>query len=192
MNTTKRTLIQRIQESHDDESWEEFYSIYSRYLYIVIHNMGLSHSDSEDLMQKSLLKVWKNIDTFAYKPEQHKFRSWICTVARNTVRSWQKLKSNQSNDEFEIIDLSEQSTEPEVDQMAENEWKNYIASIAMQNIRSRFSKETIEVFELIVEGHQNSELAKKFDLELNTINKYKQRVAKALYKEISQLDQDLA
>ena len=85
---TRQTLIQRLQHSPDERSWEEFSETYSSYITAILRGMNLSHHDIEDLKQQILLKVWKGLPNFKYEPHKHRFRSWLCTVTRNTARTW--------------------------------------------------------------------------------------------------------
>ena len=98
--TTNKTLIERIQDNKSDSDWDEFHQIYSRYLYIVIRNMNVSAEDAEDILQETLVKIWAGLPNFEYKPGKHRFRSWLCTVARNTLRNF--VQKNQNSD-FDLI-----------------------------------------------------------------------------------------
>ena len=48
---TRLTLIQRISQSQDEESWEEFVHYYKRYLYVVVRNLNMNHHDTEEIIQ---------------------------------------------------------------------------------------------------------------------------------------------
>ena len=193
---TRGTLIQRMQIDRDDQSWEEFYLIYSRYLYVVIRNMNINHHDCEDLLQQVLLKAWKGLPTFDYQPDKHRFRSWLYTITKNSVRSFVVKKSTQmskagdSADQDLKIYLSH-IEEAEIDKIASREWENYIANLAFENIQSKFQPHVIKAFELCIEGLSCEEASTQLDIPVNTIHVYKKRVQAALFKEAMRRDHEL-
>ena len=58
--------------------------------------MNVSAEDAEDILQETLVKIWAGLPNFEYKPGKHRFRSWLCTVARNTLRNFVQKKANKT------------------------------------------------------------------------------------------------
>ena len=58
---------------------------YTPYMRMIILNMGMRHHDTEDLVQSIILKAWKNLNSFEYKPDKAALRSWLKTITKNTV-----------------------------------------------------------------------------------------------------------
>ena len=193
---TRFTLIQRIKSDDDDTSWEEFSEIYSPYLYVVIRNMSLSHHDTEDLLQQVLLKAWKGLQTFQYEPHKHKFRSWLHTITKNTVRSFVKrhsTKMSKAGDhakQDEMIQLNNIEA-AEVEEKMIEEWNNYIANLAFDNIKDKFKPQVMKSFEMTMDGLSGKEISDELGIPVNTVYVYKNRVQSALLKEVNRLDQDL-
>ena len=125
---TRLTLIERVKKLKDDNSWEDFVLYYKGYIFAVIQGMGMSNQDAEDLSQKVLLKLWKNLPDYEYRPGSCKFRTWLCTVIRSEVYSW--LRSRQSQDrriENYKNNLNDDSfSVPEIEKIADHEWKDHI------------------------------------------------------------------
>jgi len=142
---TRKTLIEKIRDQHDERSWEDFVHYYSGYIYVIIRNMNLSHHETEDLMQQVLLKAWKGIPGMNYSPDKHRFRSWLCTVTKNTARTYltKRSKTEKIYDESGT-DVEEGAIMPAIDDIAEQEWEIYIANLAMEEVRSRFQEGVIK------------------------------------------------
>ena len=191
---TRKTLLERVKKLRDDNSWEDFVLYYKGYIFAVIQGMGMSNQDAEDLSQKVLLKLWKNLPEYEYRPGSCKFRTWLCTVIRSEVYSWlrsqqsqdrriEKYKNNLDDDSFSV---------PEIEKIAENEWKDHIGKMAWENIKDSFSQNVIEAFLMFSDGKTTRDIATHLGVEENTVNVYKKRVRDKLCKEINLLDSELA
>jgi RNA polymerase sigma factor (sigma-70 family) len=196
-DNTRHTLLQKIKDPNNENSWEEFVEYYSGYIYVIIRNFRVEVEDSEDLMQDVLIKVWKGIRTYDPAAQRSKFRTWLCSVIRNTVFNFLKSKSVRNskqnvcyNDAHEQMDLV---NEAEVDKIAEKEWQNYIANLACKNIKNDLSPINRQIFEETLKSDiNNAELAEKHSIAETSVRVYKMRVKKALSKEIIRLNTELS
>lgn len=191
---TRKTLIERVKNSQDDRNWEEFVHYYSDYIYKIIFSMGLPHHDIEDLRQQILLKTWNALPSMTYDPDKNPFRSWLCTIVKNTVRSfYRKASTKMKGKEQEISEsFSDLSTLPDVDSIAEKEWKVHVSSLAMESVSKKFEEGVIKAYKMFVQGASGEEVAEKCDLSINSVYVYKNRVQNALIKEVLRLNQELS
>ncbi len=42
---TRETLLIRVKNQHDENSWEDFVFYYKKFIYIICRKMGLNHSN---------------------------------------------------------------------------------------------------------------------------------------------------
>lgn len=192
---TRLTLIQRVLNNPDDQSWEEFSYFYSEFIYNIIRGMGVVHHDAEDLRQQVLLKAWKGISNMTYDPKKAPFRSWMSTITKNTVRSFYSKKSTrQYMQEDELGEHQEYALimNSDVEEIAETEWKVHVSNLALAEVKKRFSDKVIEVFEAFLEGQSGEEVAESCGVSINSIFVYKKRVQNAMMKEIVRLEQELS
>jgi RNA polymerase sigma-70 factor (ECF subfamily) len=194
-DNTRETLLMRLRNQHDQGSWEEFHKIYRPYIYAVIKKMGMHEADCEDILQKVLLKLWEALPTFEYD-ESQRFRSWLSKVTSNAVMNFirskrayierlEKAGQEQSLAYLDAIRL------PEIEKIADEEWKIYISKLAMQNVTAHFSGKAMKVFELSLSGQSMEAISHELDLTLNSANQLKFRVKERLKKEIQRLKNDL-
>ena len=187
---TRQSLLMRLRDSHDDASWEEFVSTYRNYILSVINNLNVSHHDSEDLLQSILLKLWNKLPDFEYDPGKGQFRFWLGRVTKNDVfKHFEKSKRRQENNSESKDSLS--SEDPEINNMIEREWQNYIAEKAWENVSENFGKKILEVFHCFADGLSGPEVAEKMQMAENTAYVYRLRVQKALHKEMMRLEFEL-
>ena len=64
---TRATLIQRVQNQQDEQSWAEFVQVYRRYIYAIIRSMNISEHDTEDILQQVLINLWNSLPKMDYE-----------------------------------------------------------------------------------------------------------------------------
>ena len=170
---TRQTLLERIRLQKDDKSWEEFVSYYRHFLYIICRRMNLNHHDSEEVVQKILLKIWNAIDNFEYDKNK-RFRSWLYSVTRNAVRDFCRKQKRDKDllekaSEYEVWDLGEDFDLPTIEELAEKEWNNYLTNLALEKARPHFSDKVMMIFTRLINGDEASPLSKELGIPRNTI-----------------------
>jgi RNA polymerase sigma factor (sigma-70 family) len=193
---TRLTLIQKISKAQDEKSWEEFVHYYKRYLYVVVRNMNISHHDCEEIVQSVMIKVWDKLKAFQYHPSKGKFRYWLCTIARNSVIDFIRKQQSQQRrrdglqQKNEVNNLNNVEV-PEVEEIAEREWQNYIANLALDAVRKQFNEKHIKCFLIFSEGKSVGEVAEELELSENSVYIYKSRIQEAILKEIKRLEHEI-
>jgi len=191
---TRETLLLRIRNRHDEQSWEDFVYYYKQYIYIICRRMGLNHHDGEEIVQKVMLKIWDKLPDFKYDKKQ-RFRGWLCMVTGNTVKDFfrshkraveRKEKASQY-DQWNPDVISA----PAIEEIAEKEWENYIANMALENIRGKFSDKVMDCFMEVNKGKAVKLVSQEMDIPLNTVYVYNKRVANKFYEEIRRLHHEL-
>lgn len=191
---TRFTLIQRLKNQSDEEAWQHFTTTYERYIEVVLYKVGIPTNEITDLKQDILLKLWKKIPEFEYQPEKGKFRSWLWIMIRNTA--YQHLSSKKSSDErtnryFQAVDSSNPQASPELEDLAQREWKAFLTYQAMETLRGKFADRNIEMFEAFLKGTNKDSLAKKYDIQRNTVTRVINRIKERLIIEIANLRREL-
>ncbi|WDE98681.1 RNA polymerase sigma factor [Lentisphaera profundi] len=191
---TRHTLIAKIREQHNEQSWEEFTALYKAYLYSVVIRMGASESDRDDLVQKALIEIWKSLESFEYVPGEGKFRNWIYGVTKNVClghfRSSKRYnnKIQRAGEDTAFHPLADESSKDEIE---ESEWKKHIFKLSWQRIEGELSESYRQVFLLFSQGKDVNEISTELQLQKNSVHVYRQRVLKRLNREIRFLDDEL-
>jgi RNA polymerase sigma-70 factor (ECF subfamily) len=94
----------------DQNSYKELVLRYIKPISIFIHGYIKNEDETEDIVQDTFFKVWKNLHKFDSK---NKFKPWLYKIARNTVLDQIKKKKalsfsyiDENSDEFSNIDDS--------------------------------------------------------------------------------------
>ena len=192
---TRATLIQRVQNQHDEASWEEFVHVYRRYIYAIIRSMNISEADTEDILQQVLINLWKSLPKMDYE-KINRFRSWLSTVTKNCVTDFIRKRSRDATrlekaGKDDTLTYLKTIRLPEIDAIAEREWEIHLTNLALENIEPLFSGKAIDAFRLTLEGKSVEEIAQKLDLKENSVYRLKNRVKERLIEEIVQLREEL-
>src|SRR5438128_6501317 len=79
---TRRSLLSRIKDWQNQESWEDFYNTYWKLVYSVARKAGLTDPEAQDVVQETFVHVAKNIPKFHYDPTVGSFKNWLLHTSR--------------------------------------------------------------------------------------------------------------
>lgn len=190
---TKVTLLMRLKNSQDEKSWDEFYFYYAPYVKNLVRQFNLPEADVSDVTQLILVRVWKSLSHFTYDKSKGLFRSWLAAISRNATINYLDSKSNRNNRQNVPLEDQEFNSfvSPEVEEISEKEWRRHISSLAWDNIKKDLSDRMRLSFTRSLDGVDKDIIAAELDVEPNTVQVYKQRVANKLCKEINRLEHEL-
>ncbi|MCM8533609.1 MAG: sigma-70 family RNA polymerase sigma factor [Lentisphaeraceae bacterium] len=188
--STRRTLIERVTNSADESSWDEFVNIYQRYVLGFMLKMGINFHEAEDLTQKVMVKLWKKLPEFEYRPGTCRFRSWLAIISRSLIRDHRNLKQNKLNSQMSDEEVPDVEITAEIETISLIEWKEFISKLAWERVSKRFNQLALDVF--LQSSHKEiADIAEDFGLAENTVYVYRKRVETALKKEIHNLNYEL-
>ena len=192
--TTRQTLIMRIKNQDDEQAWNEFVLYYRSFIRVILKHLRISENDVEDLIQDILLKIWKALATLNFDAERARFRTWMNTVIRNAVIDFQRSKSRKiktADNENEVNTEKFPLDNDEFTEIIDKEWRSHITRLALENVRSAFSGNAIEVCEMHLNDASIKEIAEKLDLAETSVYKLRKRVELKLIEEIKRLKFEL-
>ena len=192
--TTRQTLIVRIKNRDDEQAWSEFVSYYRSFIRVILKYLNVSENDIEDLAQDVLLKIWKALEKLNFDSERARFRTWMTAVIRNAVIDFQRAKKRKIKtvDSDNPLDAEKFPLDnDEFTQIVDKEWRVHITNMALDNIRSSFSGNAMEVFEMHLNQASIAEIAKSLNLAESSVYKLRKRVEEKLFEEVKRLKLEL-
>ena len=186
---TRQTLLIRAKDPKDENAWEEFILFYKPFICQILHKMNISFNDFDDLVQDVLVKLWKGL--VKYDSDKSKFRTWLSCVTRNTVISYFRAKSSRPSLET-AEDLENQAkftsySDSELEKIFEDEWRSYLCSLALENIKKLFTGNAVEAFKLSQKGLRPAEIAEKLGLSKESVPVLTSRVRSKFAAELKNL-----
>ena len=191
---TRHTLIAKIQDQHDDKSWEEFVAFYRPYIYTVVKSMSLPTQEIEDVSQAILLALWERLPSFKYEPQKCKFRTWMNGITFNIVSNAKRKDHSykKRNSKYALESGSQLPIEPEINKLMDSEWKKHMTQLAIDNIRPAVSDRAMRCFEMFYQGSSVDEIVETLEIKKNSAYVLRRRVLERLRIEIIRLDEELS
>jgi len=89
---TRRSLLSRLKNWQDQESWQQFFDTYGRLIYRVAAKAGLTDSEAQDVVQETVIVVARKIPDFKYDPALGSFKSWLLLITRRRIEKQLKKR----------------------------------------------------------------------------------------------------
>jgi DNA-directed RNA polymerase specialized sigma24 family protein len=74
---TRESLLSRLKDWDDQESWRRFFDTYWRLIYRAALKAGLIETEAQDVVQETLISVAQKMPGFKYEPAIDSFKGWL-------------------------------------------------------------------------------------------------------------------
>jgi RNA polymerase sigma factor (sigma-70 family) len=155
----------------DPERWRDFDSIYRPILFAYLRKRGLEESHADDVVQDIFVKLLSGIHT--YERAKSKFRSWLFTVAQNTLVDRARRRTAYTKAVPGWAAPMLRATDSDNVKMAEECVKLHRQKIlehALKTIRKRTSSKVWACFEQhLLRNRRAAEIAAELKIEPNAV-----------------------
>src|SRR5580765_3000440 len=93
---TRRSLLSRLKNWDDQQSWKTFFDTYWKMLYSVSRRSGLSDAEAQDVVQETIIAVAKQMPEFKYDPALGSFKGWLLQIIRCRIADQVRKKHYES------------------------------------------------------------------------------------------------
>jgi RNA polymerase sigma-70 factor (ECF subfamily) len=177
----------------DKEAFAQIVMKYKDIIFNLALRMLGNAADAEDATQEIFIKCYMRLNTF---DTNHKFYSWLYTIAINLCKD--KLKSRENMEKARTISLDSVATQTEAEMLKEIAKyesatdKEVLARIERQQIINKMLSllpaDYRTVFYLrYIDGYSLQEIAEMLQLPLGTVKTYLHRGRKILYEKREEL-----
>ena len=197
---TQATLLHRIRDWEDHESWTRFDQIYRGYVFSQARKAGLTAEESEDLVQDVFKRVAETIGAFDTGRDPGSFRRWLTTLVGWRIKDkisgrdrgvWGSAHFNKKDSEdgtATINQIPDVNAENQVDEAWEKEWQKHLLDAAFESVAKKVKAQHYQIFELYArQGWSVLRIAKELDMNVATVYVTNHRLTKILKAEVSYL-----
>ncbi len=179
-NTTQPSLLRRVRDSADHESWRQFETQYGSLIVRYCRSRGVQLADAEDIRQIVMIGLSSALRSFHYDPEKGRFRTYLGRAVRNAISLTRKCPYGEHLSLSEIganlLDGLQSQSNCDSDKVWDQIWREHHLRIAFRTLKSSHGKRVIRVFERLLDGKPINEVAGEFGLSVEAVKKIKQRV----------------
>lgn len=186
-DTTSSGLLAGLKRN-DDTSWERFVRRYSLWLVRHCRRKGIKRADAEDITAEVITKAWQAIPQFRRR-RRGSLRKWLLTITDRAVVDFFRRNAKQAEVEANTRQLAELPARLGV--AAENTDPKAVEQLlqAMETVRRSVEPHTWEAFvEVYVYKQDAAEVAKKLEINRESVWKAGQRIVRRLRKLLSPSD----
>src|ERR1700757_3332358 len=77
MIPTRQSLLGRLKNWDDQESWKVFFETYWKLIYNTAIEAGLTDAEAQDVVQETVIRVLKSMPGFEYNGVRGSFKGWL-------------------------------------------------------------------------------------------------------------------
>ena len=193
---TRVTLLNRLKDWRDHDSWQEFFDIYWKLIYGIARKSGLNEAEAQDVVQETLVSVAKHMPEFKYDPIKGTFKAWLLTMTRWRIINHKRARipvTDESHAGAETaMDKFPDTNSQDMDSAWDADWERNLLDAAMARVKVRLDPEKFQIFDLYVNQQWPPEkVAQTFNISINQVYLAKGRVTDMLRDEVSRLEKDV-
>jgi RNA polymerase sigma factor (sigma-70 family) len=196
---TRASLLGRLKDWKDQESWKDFFDTYWKMLYSVARRSGLADAQAQDIVQETITAVAKQMPEFVYDPAVGSFKSWLMTIIRRRIIDYFRRVGREPDWQYAGPDASsatatgvmEKIPDPDsspLDRIYEEEWQKNIFTVALDRVRRRVDSKQFQMFDCYaIKGWPVADVAKNLGVTVGMVYTAKHRVAEMIKDEAQRL-----
>ena len=194
---TRRTLLSRLKNWDDAESWRSFFDRYGKLIYRVARQSGLNDAESQDVVQETVITVAKKIPEFKYDPAIGSFKGWLMQITRWRVLNHIRKKHYESGGKRmlkeERLDTALLEVEADkgfhLEKLWDDEWRANFAEAALERLKKKVSARDYQIFYLhILKKVAATEVARRMDIKLAEVYFIKYKLSRIIQRERKALE----
>jgi len=192
---TRRSLIGRLRNRQDDDSWRDFFQTYWKLIYGFAIRCGCSDAEAEEVVQETVISISRKMPEYRYDPAVCSFKGWLMHVTNWRVidqlrkrRSGEEMSLSLDGSAANLIEQMAGSAPSEFETLWEQEWQKNLIDAAMERVKRKVNAQHYQIFHLLlVKGHSPGKVASMLKINVARVYLAKHRVSALVQKEIKSL-----
>ena len=204
---TRPSLLHRLKDTQDQQSWQEFNDIYGKLILGFAVKAGLTEDEAQEVVQETLIAAAKHLPEFRYQPRVCSFKTWLLNLSQWRVQDQLRKRqapsaprpARRGNDDSAEGDSRtgtiERMPDPagtELETVWEKEWQATVLDAALARVKSQTDLKQWQMFDLYaLKEWSVRDVAKALGVSTGRVYLAKHRISSLLRKEIARLERNL-
>jgi len=196
---TRKTLLSRLREHDNQDSWREFFDTYWRFIYSVALKAGLTEAEAQDVVQETVLTVSKQMPRFHYDPQLGSFKAWLLRITQSRVVDhlrkrppWAAQRNFANAADTQRTSTTDRIPDPKeyrVEELWEEEWQQNLMEVALERVKHQVKPKDYQIFDLaVLRAWPVRDIARTLDVNPAKIYLVKHRVSNLVKSEVKRLE----
>ncbi len=194
MEETRTTLLLRVRDPDDAESWREFVGLYEPLLLSYVRSRGVREHDARDIVQDVFARLVRVMPEFELDRSRGRFRTWLWRITQNAIVDAMRRRRRVTAAEEEARQMASAAAaadEPEAEWIAAH--RQRVLDFALARVREKSNERTWECFELhVLQGRASKEVAAELGLTANSVYVNASRVLSRVRRQCEDYMENLA
>ncbi len=199
---TRASLLSRLRDLGDSDSWRAFFETYWRLIYNVARKSGLSDDVAQDVVQETVIAVARKMPEFRYDPAKGSFKQWLLLITRRRIhdqlrRQYRSVPVADARPE-ELTRSAEQVPSPnpppdaQFDAAWEQEWRENLFHAVLARVRQKANPKSYQVFDYcVLQELPAAQVAKMLGLNAAQVYLARHRVSAQVKRTARELEAEM-
>jgi RNA polymerase sigma factor (sigma-70 family) len=202
---TRETLLERLKDCGDQNSWKEFYDTYRDLIYSFALKAGLTETEAEDVVQETAIGVARKLPEFKFDPARCTFRTWLLNLTAWRIKDQIRKRlgpgqvsnqparmlpaNSQGTNRTATVERVPDSTVEQLEACWEADWKKTIVTVALKRVKGEANLKDCQMFDLhVLRGMPPGETARALGVSVARVYLAKHRIGRLVKKQIAQME----
>ena len=195
---TRYSLLSRLKDWDDNESWRVFFDTYWRLIYVMALKAGLTQTEAQEVVQETIICVAKDIQKFKRDRQSGTFKGWLRNLTRWRIADQFRKRTglargggdNTERNSQPMDALPDLPDEPNESDW-EEEWQSHLLRTAMQRVKRHVPEEQYQLFDFyVVKEWPVSRITQTMGVSANQVYLAKYRITRLVRKEVGLLEKE--
>lgn len=201
MIPTRASLLSRLRNWDDEQSWQRFFDLYWKLIYSVARKAGLSDPEAQDVVQETIISVARHMPSFKYDPSLGSFKAWLMQLTRWRIMDELRKKQYESGGKKRpreqalgsaVIEMHAGTSDFQLEALWNEEWNQHMLETAISKVKRQVSAAQFQMFHLhVVKQVPAKDVAKRLKAKLAEVYFAKYKVGRLVQKQIRLLENNL-
>jgi len=199
---TRWSLVQRLKDLDNQESWKEFFDTYWKLIYSAAMKSGLSDVEAQEVVQETVITVARKIGSFKADPASGSFKGWLLQVTKSRIidqirkrpppgRFHDRHTRREDTCRTSTMDRVPDPQSLDLDHRWNQEWQRNLIDAAIERVKQKVSPKQYKIFYLhVIKKYTTRQVADALRLNLAQVYLAKSRVSALVKKEVRRLQRE--
>src|SRR6266404_882441 len=156
---TRGSLLSRLKDWQDETSWKVFFDTYWKLIYNAAIKAGLTDAEAQDVVQETVISVFKTIPDFQYKAAGGSFKSWLLQLTSWRIADQFRNRQRHIRPAKRLADSTARTATVEgvpdpagsgLEAIWDDEWEQNLNSAATDRVKRAVDPKQYHIFDLYV------------------------------------------